>query len=107
MAKVKKEVKKVGGTKKAGFEYYIEVNVNDLVYKGEANSLTQALLDFVSSPEYPFAVKTRFLLKYGNSKVEKQLVWNVMMARRKLKLMSIKPQVAEILAGQLENNLAQ
>ena len=110
MAK-KKETKKVkvaGATKKkAGSEYYIGVEVNDLVYKGEADSLVQALLDFVKSPEYPFAVKTRFLLKYGNSETEKQLIWNVMMARRKLKLMSIKPQVAEILSGQLENNLAQ
>lgn len=106
MAK-KKETKLGSKVKKADSSFKLEVKVNDLIYKGEADSLTQALTDFVKCPNYPFAVKTRFLLKYGNSKTEKQLIWNVMIARRKLKLMSLKESVVAMLAGQLENNLAQ
>jgi hypothetical protein len=107
MAK-EKAVKKVGAATKAPkLEYNLEVQVNDLVYKGSAVSLEQAFSDFIKSPVFPFAVKTRALIKYGNGKKESQVVWPTFRARRQFKLMSLKPTTAELLAERFVSNLAQ
>lgn len=105
MSKVK-ETKKEVKVGKSKLDYHLEVQVNDLVYKGEAVSLTQAFTDFVNSPVYPFNVKTRVLVRYGNGKVEKQLTWPTMMGKRKFNLIQLKPTHLEFLADKLTSNLA-
>lgn len=91
---------------KKGLAFKLEVRVNELVYKGEAESLEQAVADFVASPVYPFAVKTPVVIRYGNEKKEQQVIWPVMIARRKLRLMKIKPILADLIGGKFTSNLA-
>ena len=88
---------------KTGFK--LEVRVNDLVYKGESDTMEQALADFISNPNYPFAVKTAVVIKFSDSKNEKQVTWPAMLARRKFRMLSLKPSVAELIAGKFANDL--
>ena len=104
-----KKTKLGGKTKekspKSPFLFKLEVRVNDLVYKGEAKSLDVALSDFVKSPNYPFAVKTPVVIRFSDGKSEKQIVWPTMMARRKFKLLTLKPSIVELLGNKLASDL--
>lgn len=99
--KVEKEVKP-----KKGLAFKLEVRVNDLVYKGEADSLETAIASFVASPDYPFAVKTPVVIRYGSKDKEMQVTWPVMLARRKMRLMRIKPTLINLVGGKFTSNLA-
>ena len=83
-------------------KYHLEVNVNDLEYKGEAESLEQALTDFVNSPDFPFSVKTRVFMKFGKEGEELQTrFYPVIVARKLFKRISFKESALEILANKL------
>lgn len=105
--KVVKKAKKlkVGAVIKPKFECSLEVEVNDIVYKGEAETLDQALRDFVNSPSFPFNVKTRVLIRYGNGKDAGQVIWPTVKARRQFNLISLKPYWSELIANKFESNL--
>lgn len=96
----KTPVKKVSKPK-----FTLEVQVNDLVYKGSADSLNQAMSDFISNPNYPFTIKTRALVRFSDGKVDRQVVYPVVRARRLFKIFSIKPDRADLLADQFLNQL--
>lgn len=105
MAKKAVKAKKAGAgsvTKKA---YHLEVQVNDIVYKGEAGSLDQALADFVKSQSFPETIKTRVVIKFGTKDAESQVVWPVIKARRQFNLMTLKPYWAELVADKFGANL--
>ena len=103
MAKTKEPKAKKVAKKGA---YQLEVSVNDVAYKGSAASMVQALTDFVSSKDFPFGVKTRVLLKFGDGKKEGLQRYGALVARRVFKAISHKPSALEILAGKLESRLA-
>jgi len=87
---------------KPKLDYHLEVHVNDLVYKGQAETLEQALTDFVNSPNFPFSVKTRMFMKFGKEGEELQTrTYPVFVARRLLKRISFRESALEILANKL------
>lgn len=91
--------------KKAKKGYKLEVSFNDTVYKGDADSLDQALADFVKSPAFPETIKTRVVIKFGTKDAESQVVWPVIKARRQFNLMTLKPYWAELVADKFGANL--
>lgn len=99
--KTTKEVKKAPKE-----EYKLEVSVNDFVYKGSAETLDQAILDFVKSPKFPFAVKTRCLIKYSDGKKERQIVWPAIKAHRQFRRLSLKGSQVLFQAGKWLSDLA-
>ena len=105
---IKKTPKKLGAevSKKPQLNYHLEIQVNDLVYKGDATSLEQAFADFVKNPNFPSTIKTRALIRFGDKKTESQVVWPTVKARRQFQLMSLKPYWAGLLAGKFDSNLA-
>ena len=106
---VKKAVKKLGAVKAPkkvkGLDYFLEVSFNDVVYKVEAVDFKQALKDFVGSSEFPFAFKTRVLVKYGKGSEERSQFYHVPEARKVFKMVSLKESALELLASKLEANL--
>lgn len=98
------KVKKVPKAKK--LDYSLEVSVNDVVYKGEAKDMKQALADFISSSAFPFAIKTKVLVKYSKGGVERSQFYHVPEARRIFKIISLKDSALELLATKLTNSLA-
>jgi len=80
-------------------KFTLEVYVNDIVYKGSAPDLRTAVNEFVNhNPNYPFSIKTRAILRFGNGKVERQVIWPTVRARRMFKIFSMKPDRAELFA---------
>ncbi len=100
--------KKLGAkvTPKNKLNCQLEVVVNDLVYKGEAETLDQCLKDFIASPDFPFAVKTRVVIRYSEGDKAGQVIWPTLKARRQFNLISLKPYWSELVAERFENNLA-
>jgi len=86
-------------------KFTLEVRVNDLVYKGSAPDLRTAWANFLVSPDYPFPVKTKAIIRFSNGKVSRQLIWPTVRSRRMFKIFSIKPDRAELLADQMLNML--
>lgn len=103
--KTKKVVKKLG-SEKVNAGYFFEVRVNDEVYRGDAENLTQALQDFTVSSAFPFAVKTRTIIRYGTETVERQRVLHVPAARRFFTIISRKPDSLELWASKFTKDLA-
>jgi hypothetical protein len=101
--KVKKTKEKVLGSRRG--MYSLEVSVNDVEYKGSANSVHQALSDFVLSPSFPFGVKTRVMLKFSDGKKEGSQRYGALVARRVFKAISHKPSALEVLASKLEERM--
>ena len=98
--KVKPKVEKV--EKNPKLDYHLEVHVNDLVYKGQAETLEQALTDFVNNPNFPFSVKTRMFLKFGKEgEPEQSRTYPVFVARKLLNRISFRESALEILANKL------
>jgi len=99
------KTKKLGSAKpkKAKKNYHLEVKVNDLVYKGDASTLEQALTDFVDSPSFPFSVKTRVFIKFGKEgEPEQSRTYPVFVARRLFSRISFKESALELLSSKLE-----
>lgn len=100
-----KKVKESPVTKKEP-KFSLEVHFNDTVYKAKAETLVEALNDFITSQEFPFSVKTRTLVRYSKGDVTRQRLWFVPEARRTLTLISTKPASLELLAEKLTKELA-
>lgn len=103
MPRIKKEPVKKADKKLA---CHIEIEVNDLVYKGDAITLDQCLVDFVNCPDFPSSVKTRAIVRFTNGKESGQVIWPTIKARRQFNLMSLKPYWTELVADKFESNLA-
>ena len=100
MAKTKKTtVKKV---KKTDGKYTLAVKVDDVDYKGSADSMVQALTDFVASKSYPLGAKTFAVFNVSNGAKTYSEIWRVARCRKMFNLMSLKPSAIEIVAGKLE-----
>jgi len=102
MEKTKKPVKKP--VKKGS--YTLEVSVNDVEYKGSANSLEQALSDFVLSPSFPYGIKTRVFIKFSDGKKSGSQRYGALVARRVFSAISHKPSAVDILASKMEARMA-
>lgn len=102
------KTKKLGSAKpkKAKkLDYYLDVSVNDTQFRCEAVDLSEALKNFVNSVNFPFSIKTRAFLKYGNKEVERERFYHVPEARRLFRLISSDPSALEILARKLNEDL--
>ena len=108
--KVKEKVTKKVGTVKAvekpKLDYHLEVIYNDMVYKGEAVSMEQALLDFINNPVFPYAVKTRVVFKAQKADKSSQLNYFGGDARKLFNLMKINRVTVQSLAERMTNFLA-
>lgn len=108
MAKTTKKIKaakKIAETSKTvkapKLDYTLEVSVNDLIYKAKAKDLTEALTDFINSPDFPFAIKTKVIIRYGKGNDIRQRLWHVPEARRIFSLIKLKQTALEILVAKL------
>lgn len=88
-------------------QYSLEVQVNDIHYKGSATTLKEALENFIKSPQFPFAIKSRCLVRYGDENKEKQIVWPALRAHRQFRLLSLKPTQVEFQTDKWLSDLAQ
>ena len=106
MPRVKKvkESESLKVTKKP--EYWFSVEVNDALYEGKADSLLQALKDYVASDKFPFAIKTKALVKFGKGKAESQQFYSPFEARKVFARAEFKESVLEILAAKFEARLS-
>ena len=98
---MKKEKTKAVKETKTG-AYTLSVKVDDVNYKGSAGSMVEALTDFVASKNYPLGAKTVAVFNVSNGEKKHTEIWRVVRARRMLKLMSLKPNVIEIVAGKMD-----
>ena len=101
--KTKTEKPKV---KKSKGKYTLAVKVDDVDYKGNADSMVQALTDFVASKKYPLGAKTFAVFSVSNGEKTYSEIWRVARCRKMFNLMSLKPTAIEIVAGKLEAALA-
>ena len=92
---------KVAKPKAEKLDYHLEVNVNDLEYKGVAKDLQQALTDFTNSPDYPISFKTRLFMKFGKGKELNTRTYSVNVARRLFNRLAFREMAIEILANKL------
>ena len=93
--------KKAPVTKK----YKLEISVNDIEHKVATNDLLKALTAFVASPEFPFSIKTRVLIKFSKGKNEGQRFYHVPEARRVFSMISHKEGSLEVLAQKMTEEL--
>jgi len=93
-------------TKSEKGKYTLSVLVNDSEYKGKGKDMVEALAGFVSSPLFPFGVKTRVVLSFSDGKREGVYRYPVKMARRVFKMMAHKTSALEILARKMEERLS-
>ena len=97
--------KTIKKTVKRAPKYKLEVLVNDITYKGSGNDLAKTLQAFVDSKSYPFAVKTRAIIRYSKGKMERQRFYSAMDAKKIFKRMALKEHAVELLAIKLEQEL--
>lgn len=102
--KVKKEVK--ASEEKVKNDYHLTVYVNDVVFSTKAKDLTEALTQFINSPEFPNAPKTKTIFKFGKGKTLSQRLFHVPEARRMFSIISHKPSALEVLASKLTRSIA-
>ncbi len=103
----KKPVKKLGANaapKKLA--YHLEIKVNDVEFKTDANDMAEAISQFINSPEFPFAVKTKVFVKYSKGGVERAQLYHVPEARKVFRMIALKPSALELLAFKFTQNLA-
>jgi hypothetical protein len=86
-------------------DYQFEVSVNDVVFKTKAESLEQALTEFVESPVYPVGAKTKLFFTYSKGDVNRKRLFQTPEARRMLTTLARKPSAITILAEQLTRSL--
>ena len=103
LTKIKETIEKV---KKTKGKYTLAVKVDDVDYKGSADSMVQALSDFVASKNYPLGAKTMAVFNVSNGDKTYSEIWRVARCRKMFNLMSFKPTAIEIVAGKLEAALA-
>ena len=86
--------------------YTLDVKVNDVEYKGSANSMNQALSDFVLNPSFPFSVKTSVVFNFSDGEKKGTQVLRALMGRRLFNAISHKPSAIEIQARKMEERLS-
>jgi hypothetical protein len=87
-------------------KYHLEVRVNDVEFKTDAEDMVSALSEFINSPAFPFAVKTKVFVKYSKGDVERSQLYHVPEARKVFKMIALKPSARELLAFRFTQNLA-
>ena len=92
--------------KKSEGKFILNVKVDDVAYTGSADTVVQALTDFVAHKDYPLGAKTFAVFTVVNGEKNYSEIWRVARARKMLTLMSLKPTAIEIVAGKLEAALA-
>ena len=105
LTKIKEIIKKVEKPKtifSSSGKYTLAVKVNDVDYKGSADTMVQALTDFVTSKSYPLGAKTFAVFNVSNGEKTYSEIWRVARCRKIFNLMSLKPTAIEIVAGKLE-----
>ena len=85
--------------------YSLEIKVNDVEFKTDAENLTVALTEFVQSPVFPLGAKTLAIVKIAKGKVERQEIWQTPKARRLFRIIGLKPSALEVLGARLEASL--
>jgi hypothetical protein len=86
-------------------EFRFEVIVNDVHFKTKSDSLAEALNEFMSSKEFPAAIKTKVILRFGKGETLVQRLWPVSEARRVFANLGIKPELSELFAEKLSRQL--
>lgn len=106
MAKVKKEVKeKVAKVEAVKKDYRFEVIVNDLHYKTKAVNLQEAIEGFLASKDFPSAIKTKVILRFGQGDTLTQHLWPLAEARRVFSNLNLKPELTELFSAKLSRQL--
>jgi len=85
-------------------EYTLEVKVNDKVFIGKGDSISDCLKQFIESKEYPFGAKTRMFLKVTKGTAERHRVFPTATARRILMMMRYRTTAFDILVAQLNKD---
>lgn len=102
MPKTKKvtKTKKEKAVKKGDVRF--EVMVNDVHFKTSANSLPEAIEEFLKSPEFPAgAIKTKVIVRMGSGDELSQKIWQSAEARRIFSNLSIKPDLIELFSEKI------
>lgn len=105
MPKTKKVVTEVVAKKKKKPPYSLQVRVNDVEFKTNAEDLTSALTEFVASPEFPLGAKTLAVLTYSKGDKEGRQIWQTPKARRMFRIIGLKPDALAVLGARLEAEL--
>lgn len=103
--KVTKKEKVVDVPKVEAEKYRFEVLVNDAHFKTTANSLAEGIDEFIKSPDFPVAIKTKVILRFGKGDELIQKLWPTAVARRIFASMDIKPSLIEFFGEQLNRRL--
>ena len=104
MAKAKKvSVSKEKVEKVKDFRF--EVLVNDLHFKTTADSLKEAIEEFMASKDFPTFIKTKVILRFGEGDTLTQHLWPVAEARRVFNNLDIKPDLVELFSQKLSRQL--
>jgi hypothetical protein len=99
VSKPKKVTKKVA--KKVG-DVRFEVLVNDTHFKTDANSLPEAIAEFINSPLFPIgAIKTKVIIRLGIGDDVTQKIWQSAEARRIFSNLSIKPDLIALFSEKI------
>lgn len=102
--KAKKAVKEPKKAKSKG-DYAFQVLVNGLDYNVSSKNLGQAVKDYVASPDFPVAIKTRVVIRCGKAGSDYQWVMPTALARRMFRMLSKKPEAVELFANRLIGRL--
>ena len=105
MAKIKKVTEKKVVKEKVEKNFRFEVLVNDLHFKTKAASLKEAIEEFMNSQDFPAAIKTKVILRFGEGDVLTQHLWPLAEARRVFSNLDIKPELTELFAAKLSRQL--
>ena len=85
--------------------FRFEVLVNDLHFKTTADNLKEAIEEFMNSKDFPAAIKTKVILRFGEGETLTQHLWPLAEARRVFSNLDIKPELTELFASKLSRQL--
>jgi hypothetical protein len=107
MPKIKKSTtEKVSAPVKEKKEQYrFEVLVNDSHFKTTVDSLAEGIDEFIKSPDFPIAIKTKVILRFGKGDELIQKLWPTAIARRIFASMDVKPALIDFFGEQLTRRL--
>lgn len=101
----KKKVEKVEKKEKVVKGFRFEVLVNDLHFKTTASNLKEAIEEFMASEDFPSAIKTKVILRFGEGDTLTQHLWPIAEARRVFSNINIKPELTELFSSKLSRQL--
>lgn len=79
--------------------------VNDSHFKTTVDSLAEGIDEFIKSPDFPIAIKTKVILRFGKGSEMTQKLWPTATARRIFASMDVKPSLVEFFGEQLNRRL--